>query len=93
MDILSHGLAGRRDGLVVVFYLFALIYERCHLGLAAVINENRSNLDNCLGIEIVSRIGDLYGCIDIASDRLKNCGIASHDYILSHFDHLLGRSA
>ena len=90
MDLLSHGLTGGGDNLVVVLDLLALVDERSHLGLAALINEDGGNFEDRLRVEVTVRISYGNSGVDIAGDRFKDFRVTYDLDILGHLDHLLG---
>ena len=90
VNFLCHGAAGLGDNLVVVLHLLALVHERGHLGLAAIVNENRGDLKDRLRVEVLSRIGHCDSGVDAASNTFQNRRVAFYDHIVSKFSHFLG---
>ena len=90
MHFLGNGTAGLGHNLVVVLYLLALVHERGHLGLAAIVNENRGDLKDRLRVEVLSRIGHCDSGVDAASNTFQNRRVAFYDHIVSKFSHFLG---
>ena len=71
VNFLGNGLTVRRNNSVVVLYLLSLIHERSHCSLATVENDNRGNFEDCLLVEVISRIGYRHSSVDFAGNNLK----------------------
>ena len=93
VDALAHGLSLGGDYLVVVLDLFALVGERLHAGLTAVVHEDGSDLEAGLRVEVAFRIGDGDDSVDGTVDGFQDAGIAGDLHVLGQLGHLLDGGA
>ena len=90
VNLFSDSATGFGDNLVVILHLLALVHERSHLGLSAVIDEHWSDLKDGLWMEILLRIGHRDCGVDVAGHTLQNRRVTLYGHIVSKFSHLLG---
>ena len=71
VNLLCYGLAVRRYYGVVILNFLALIHEWSHCSFTTLINEHWSNFEDCLRVEVISRISYRYGSIDFTGYNFK----------------------
>ena len=78
-----------RNNLVVVFNLGSLEEVGLHLGLAAIVNDDRNNLEYGLWMEVIGRIGDGDICVDDTGFHFEDSRIAGNENVLCLLCHFL----
>ena len=81
MDLVLHDPSVGRNNLIIVLYLFSLISEDPSLGLSSGINDDRSHLEDGVGMEIILGIGDGEVGVDASGHRFKDGGVAGHLHV------------
>ena len=89
MDALGYGLAVGGDDFVVVLDLGTLIDEGLHGSFTALIDNDRSHLEDGLGIEIALGVCHLDDGVDGSVDNFEDLRFAGYFYVFGHFGHLL----
>ena len=93
VEALRHLLAIGGNHLVVVLHFLTLVLDGLHGSLSSVIDNDRGDLQDHVGVEIILGISHRNHGVDASANHFQYGGLAAYLDVLGHLGHLFGGCA